>query len=388
MAFLPFNITRKKKINVIIVGGGYAGLAALTNLLQFAPDTSVTLIDPNEHHLKITHLHETFRYPLADLLIPFTEIGKRFECRYIQATVALDQENLLSCQNSKQLIVNGEILDFDYLIVATGCNNNDSENQSSSEILRLSDFTQTSGADLMTRLLAQNDSSSEQIISVIGGGATGIQFLFEINQFLNRIKHKAKLRLIHSASHVLNQFPDGFATYTENRMRELDIAFYPNTYFREQQDGKILLSEKATEKPFDLPSNLALLFLGKRPQTIFPSNAFGQIIADNTHLPNIYTAGDCSYYQSLGSNTFSAQSAVRKGKLVARNILRHAGFPGLLEPYLHQDLGYIVNLGASDAVGWLAAEGNLVTGISALTVKEIVETQYDLLLAGIDTYLV
>ncbi|MDE2389348.1 MAG: pyridine nucleotide-disulfide oxidoreductase, partial [Betaproteobacteria bacterium] len=96
----------------------------------------------------------------------------------------------------------------------------------------------------------------------------------------------------------------------------------------------------------------------------------------------------CSYYQSLGSNTLTAQSAVRKGKLVARNVLRHAGFPGLLEPYLHHELGYVVSLGASDAVGWLVAEGNLITGMPALAIKEIVEAQYDLLLAGIDTYLV
>lgn len=388
MAFLPFNITRKKKIKVIIVGGGYAGLAALTNLLQFAPDTAVTLIDPSNHHLKITHLHETFRYPLADLLIPFTEISKRFECRYIQATVALNPENLSTYQDRKQLIVNEETLDFDYLIVATGCNSMDAENENSGAVLRLSDFTRTSGTELLTRLLQQSDSASELNISIIGGGATGIQFLFEIHHYLHRTKHKAKLRLIHSAAHVLNQFPDGFASYTENRMRELDIAFYPNTYFRQQQAGKILLSEKTTEKLFELPSNLTLLFLGKKQQNIFTANAYGQIIVDKVPLSNVFTAGDCSYYQSLGSNIFSAQAAVRKGKLVARNILRHAGFPGLLEPYLHQDLGYIVNLGASDAVGWLVAERNLVTGISALAIKEIVETQYDLLLTGIDTYLV
>ena len=90
----------------------------------------------------------------------------------------------------------------------------------------------------------------------------------------------------------------------------------------------------------------------------------------------------------MGSNTLTAQSAVRKGKLAARNILRHSGFAGLLEPYLHFDLGYVVSLGSADAVGWLASEGNLVTGLPALTIKELVEAQYDLLLAGIDTYLV
>lgn len=386
MAFLPFNIAKQKKLNVIIAGGGYAGLAALTNLLQFAPDTHITLIDPRDSHVKITHLHETFRYPLSDFLIPFNVIAQRFGCRYLQATLDLSPYSLQTYQEKRQLIVNEETLDFDYLLVASGCGDvtdrSDTEN-----VLHLSDFMTTSGPDLLTPYLDRSRSAAP-IISVVGGGATGIQFLFEVQQFLNRIKSKAKLQLIYSGNRVLHQFPDGFGSYAESRLHDLDIAILPNTYYREQQSGKILLTEKETKNQHELPSDLTLLFLGKKQQVFFTANAFGQIIVNKTPLPNVFTAGDCSHYQSPGSNSLSAQSAVRKGKLVARNILRHAGFPGILEPYLHQDLGYVVNLGASDAVGWLVAEGNLVTGISALAIKEIVEVQYDLLLTGIDTYLV
>jgi len=48
----------------------------------------------------------------------------------------------------------------------------------------------------------------------------------------------------------------------------------------------------------------------------------------------------------------------------------------------------VVSLGPEDAVGWLAVENNVVTGVPALAIKEIVEAQYDLLLSGVDTYLV
>ena len=387
MALLPFNISKQKRLKVVIAGGGYAGLAALTNLLQFAPDTDITLIDPKTQHLKITHLHETFRYPLADLLVPFTDIESRYGCRHISAAVSFDQSALESYQAERQLVANGEMIDFDYLIIASGCESQKNDHNDSGNLLSLHDFATMSGSDLLTRLLDRNDSP-ELSISVVGGGATGIQFLFEIKQFLDRIRRKVELRLIHSGEHVLEQFPAGFGTYAESRMRDMNIAFYPNTYYREQQTGKILLTDKVAEQQFELPSSLTLLFLGKKQRNIFTANAFGQVIVDQKPLPNIFVAGDCSYYQSLGSNTLTAQSAVRKGKLVARNVLRHAGFPGLLEPYLHHELGYVVSLGPSDAVGWLVAEGNLITGIPALTIKEIVEAQYDLLLAGIDTYLV
>ena len=387
MAFLPFNIPKQKRLKVVIVGGGYAGIAALTNLLQYAPDTDITIIDPKTQHIKITHLHETFRYPLTDLLVPFTEIENRYGCRHIAASVSFDQDKLQECQEKKQLILNEEVLDFDYLIIASGCESRAVDPIRKDNILSLQDFTIANGSDLLTKLLDQGNSS-EQSISVVGGGATGIQFLFEIKQFLSRIKSKAALRLIHSGEHVLEQFPDGFGSYVEARMRDMDIAFYPNTYYREQQDGQILLTNKQTKEPFELASSLSILFLGKKQQNIFTANAFGQVIVNQEPLQNIFVAGDCSNYQSLGSNTLTAQSAVRKGKLVARNILRHSGFPGLLEPYLHHELGYVVSLGPSDAVGWLISESNLITGIPALTIKELVEAQYDLLLVGIDTYLV
>jgi NADH dehydrogenase len=387
VAFLPFNITRQKRLKVVIAGGGYAGLSALTNLLQFAPDTEITLVDPKTQHLKITHLHETFRYPLTDLLIPFADIESRYGCRHIAASPSFDADALQDYQTKRQLVLNGEVVDFDYLIIATGCQSQESGHGEAGYLLNLHDFMVTGGAELLTAFLHRSDAP-QPVISVVGGGATGIQFLFEIKQFLDRIRSKADLRLIHSGEHVLEQFPAGFAKYVESRMRDLNIAFYPETYYCEQQVGKIVLKEKVTGKQFDLPSDLSLLFLGKKQQNTFTANAFGQVLIDQKPLPNIFVAGDCSYYQSLGSNTLTAQSAVRKGKLVARNVLRHAGFPGLLEPYLHHELGYVVSLGASDAVGWLVAEGNLITGMPALAIKEIVEAQYDLLLAGIDTYLV
>jgi NADH dehydrogenase len=387
VAFLPFNIARQKRLKVVIVGGGYAGLAALTNLLQFAPDTDVTLVDPKTQHLKITHLHETFRYPLTDLLVPYTDIASRYGCRHMMASLRFDPDTLQACQAEQRLVINGEALDFDYLIIATGCESQEASHGDGVNVLYLHDFTVTGGAELLTAFLHRSDAP-QPVISVVGGGATGIQFLFEIRQFLDRIKHKADLRLIHAGEHVLEQFPAGFAQYVESRMRDMNIVFYPDTYYREQRADKIVLAEKITGKQFELRSDLLLLFLGKKQQNLFTTNAFGQVLVDQKPLPNIFVAGDCSYYQSLGSNTLTAQSAVRKGKLVARNVLRHAGFPGLLEPYLHHELGYVVSLGASDAVGWLVAEGNLITGLSALTIKEVVETQYDLLLAGIDTYLV
>ncbi|KIO47976.1 NAD(P)/FAD-dependent oxidoreductase [Nitrosospira sp. NpAV] len=385
MAFLPFYISRHKQLKIVIVGGGYAGIAALVTFLRYMPDVDITIVDPRSHHLKITHLHETFRYPLQDFLIPFSALERRFGCRHVCAMLSPQEETLRQWQNDKFLVVNGEILEFDYVLVTSG--SAVAKMDKAENVFDLDDFMAIPGSKLLSNRL-DTSKKDEQFISVIGGGATGIQFLFEIAHFLRRQKIEGKLRLIHGMDRVLNQFTAGFSAYAEARMSDLDIDFHPNTYYYGQEGDSIFLETNGTGQKFSLPSTISLLFLGKKTETLFFTNVFGQVMVERKPLQNIFAAGDCSVYQSLGSDTLTAQSAVRKGKLAARNILRHSGSFKLLEPYLHRDLGYVISLGPADAVGWLALEGNVVGGMPALMIKELVEAQYDLLLTGIDTYLI
>ncbi|SEN45865.1 FAD-dependent oxidoreductase [Nitrosomonas marina] len=385
MALLPFYIPGKKRIKVVIAGGGYAGLAALTTLKRFAPDTDITLIDPGDRHLKITHLHETFRYPLSDLEVPFSILEERFGCRHIEASLTITDELLQQWQDNRYLAVDDEFIEFDYLIIAMGAESRQAE--LTGNVLTLQHFMQKTGPELLFECLKINEQK-QRIISVVGAGATGIQFLFEIRQFLSRQKINAQLQLIYSGDRVLTQFPQGFDTYVQSCMQDMRIKGVPNARYHGQAGDQIQLEDKQTGQLFELPSDLTLLFLGKKQKMIMSANLFGQAVVSKQTLNNIFIAGDCSVYESLGSNVQSAQSAVRKGKLVGRNILRHSGLLAILEPYLHHDIGYVVNLGPVDAVGWLVTEGNIVTGIPALTIKELVEAQYDLLLRGIDTYVV
>lgn len=384
MGFLPFYMPRHKTLKVAIVGGGYAGMAALVTLLRHMPAAQITVIDPSPHHVKITHLHETFRYPLDDFLIPFQVLEARFNFRHVQAGVSIDENALLKWQTDRFLTAGDEMIDFDYLLIASGVPI--AQTRKEENTYDLHDFTVSAGSTLFGSALPDWDSR-EQYISVIGGGATGIQFLFEIAYFLKRRKIDCGLRLIHGQERILQQFPHGFSTYTQSRMAELGIDFYPATRYRCQEGGRVVLEKIKTGEKFALPSSMSFLFLGKKIEALFSANAFGQVMLEGRRLANIFTAGDCSNYSSLGSNAMTAQSAVRKGMLAARNVMRDSSVLPLLEPYLHRDLGYVVSLGPTDAVGWLALEGNVVGGIPAMLIKEAVEAQYDLLLNGTDTYM-
>lgn len=388
MPFLPFYLPKHTRLRILIIGAGYAGISALVTILRHMPQASVTVLDPRSHHLKITHLHETFRYPLEDFQISFSMLESRYGCRHVRGEVAWQMDILQQWQNDKAIVIDGEILEFDYMLIASG--SNPAPIPKSENVADLHDFIDTAGSSLWDARLGGNgdiNGIKEGPVSVIGGGATGIQFLFEIAHFLKRRKIHRALRLVQGDTRILNQFPTGFSTYVQDRMSELNIDFHLGARYREQQRDQILLEEIESGRQYTLPSTFSFLFVGKARTPLIPTNAFGQVVFGQKPLQNIFAAGDCSRFQAFGSNTCTAQSAVRKGMLAARNILRHSGSLKLLEPYLHRDLGYVISLGPGDAVGWLASEGNVVTGMPALVIKEVVEAQYDLLLEGINSYM-
>ena len=79
---------------------------------------------------------------------------------------------------------------------------------------------------------------------------------------------------------------------------------------------------------------------------------------------------------------------LRKGKVAAKNILREAGILHFCLSYMHEDIGYLLSLGPDDGVGWIGSKNAIVRGLPAFLAKEGIEAQYDLLLSGIDSYVI
>ncbi len=135
-------------------------------------------------------------------------------------------------------------------------------------------------------------------------------------------------------------------------------------------------------------SPLTLLLGGLIPTPLeLECNAFGQVLVQGSPLPSIFAAGDCARYPAPGLDSLTAQAAVRKGRLVAENILRLAAGMRPLA-YDYRELGYFLSLGSLDGIGWLLSRASVLKGTPALAVKQAIEAQFQLLLRGVDTYLV
>jgi len=137
-------------LRIVIVGGGYAGLATLVTLRERSSQCEIVLIDPRPDHIKVTQVHESFRRPTEPFRLPYHLIEKRFSIRHLQTPVALCDDAILSAQSESMIrLEDGSALPFDYLVLATGAGLQTTALDHSVNTLTLSDFLETSGPELL-----------------------------------------------------------------------------------------------------------------------------------------------------------------------------------------------------------------------------------------------
>ncbi len=379
------NVTRKKSepLKLIIVGGGYAGLSALITLRNQAPDAEITLIDPRPYHLIITRLHETVHRPLDTIRVAYSVLAKRFDFIHKQQAIQFDEDMLRVWDSNKLIQLGEESLSFDYLLIATG--SLPLQAVTEPDVFDLNAISLHGFATVLKQFIART-AATEKTINIVGAGPTGLQFAFEIAHVLLSCHVDYQLNLIEGGDKLLSPFPAAIGRYVENRLLEKHITVLKSQFYKGKQGREILLENSHSGEKSALASDLTLLLLGKKPELLLHANSSGQVVLDNKVLTHIFTAGDCSHYDDFGSNLMTSQSALRKGKAAAKNILLKAGLLRFCLPYMHQDMGYLLSLGPDDGVGWIGSKSNIISGLPAFIAKEGIEAQYDLLLSGVDSY--
>ncbi len=372
-----------EKKTVVVIGGGYAGLACLIELHKRDKETELHLVDPGWEHCKLTGLHKTLRLPLTRICVPYATLKERFAFTHHHRRVNFELKDLQAWQKAGRLNLSGEDLPFDALVIATGAQ--PIKAPSGACAFDQEDFRKHPGQELLAEFLDRT-AKGQRHISVIGGGATGIQFLFELREALKTIDAACHLRLIDIHPQALPELPQAFHRHVLKKMQSAGIEYLPETSYRGQAGTSIRLENLATGEKYALDSELTLLFPGVTPSPLkLETNGAGQVLVKGKPLEKIFAAGDCSHFNSRGLNALTAQAALRKGMLVAENIHRSFREQTLLD-YRYHELGYFISLGSGDAIGWLGLKANVLKGFSAYAIKEAQERQYDLFLGGIDTY--
>lgn len=370
-------------MRVVIIGGGYAGLSCLLQLRRSSPEVDIHLLDSGCAHIKNNHLHQTLGRSLQEFSVPYPALAKRLGFTFHQTNCPWDVQTLENWQQTKSLPLPAGQLEFDFLVIATGA-----------QPIPLPEGDFCFGLDAFRRGFgpALIEDFRERVgdrparCTVVGSGPSGIQFLFALHERLTQLRINNQLRLVTLDSQLVRALPLGFHKKLLSAMKARNIDYFPATRFLGQTGTSLQLQPHDAPAHKTLESDLTLLFPGVSPHpTRLKTNPAGQIQLGDICLENIFSAGDCAEFSPTGLNALTAQAAVRKGRLVAENLaaLETGKAPA---PYTYRERGFFLALGPFDGLGWLGWRSNLVSGLAAMAVKELLEAQYDLLLDGLDTY--
>jgi len=362
--------------HAIIVGAGFAGLSAVRGLRKAG--VRVTIIDRN--------LYSTFQpllYQVAtgglnpgDIAYPVGGFTTRRGTRYTRGELAA-----IDAQAHMIKLTDGRELGYDYLILATGVSANyfgvkgAAENTyglyTRADAIMLRDHIMSG----FEQLSSDPDSHREFAITVVGGGATGVELAGTLGELRRDLVHatfpdvdpsRVHIRLVEMASGLLMPFQPRLREYTRKQLAARGVDIRLDTRILEVLPDRVVLGDGQL-----LPSDLTVWAAGvAAPRPVagwnLPQGPGGRIvIGPDLRVQGedrIFAVGDIAIYPDEPSPQL-AQPALQEGKHAAEQIVRlQHGEP--TEPFSYHDKGIMATIGRRSAVVQLG-RGARITGTLA-----------------------
>jgi NADH:quinone reductase (non-electrogenic) len=362
--------------HVVIVGAGFSGLAAVSRLRKAG--LQVTVIDKN--------LYSTFQpllYQVAtgglnpgDIAYPVGGFTTRRESRYIRGDLtAIDQAGRVI------RLEGGREIGYDYLILATGVSANYFGVQGAAENT-FGLYTRADAIVLRDHIMngfewlsADPDGRREFSVTVVGGGATGVELAGTLGELRSDVLRatfpdvdpaRLHIRLVETAPELLMPFNDKLRQYAKRQLVNRGVDIRLNTTIREVTPDHVILADGTS-----VPSNLTVWAAGVAAHRAvaawgLPQGKGGRLLVGAdlrvTGTDRIFACGDIAVNQEDPSPQL-AQPALQEGKHAAEQVIRLVrGEP--TEPFRYHDKGTMATIGRRSAVVQLAG-GARITGTLA-----------------------
>lgn len=362
---------------VVVVGAGYAGLAAVRGLARLAPKgTTVTMVNERPEFVERVRLHQ-FAAGQDIRWLPLTRLVDARTRIRVGRVVAIDVD-----RQHLYLDVAPFRLDFDILVVAVG------SGPSSSEV---------PGMDSIAHAVARPDDA-EQLrtaldrlprgasVTVVGGGLTGIELAAEVAE--SRSHLDVRLMTSGSLGHWLSPRA---RTHLRAAVKKVGVSVYDHTSVTRAESGalhtatgrRIASDLTAWAGGFAVPALAAEAGLAV--------DRAGRVLIDDqlrsVSHPNIFAVGDAAA-STLGGGALRmcCQTALPMGAVAARIIAADLRGRRVVAPpsrYLWTN----ISIGRHDAVTQFTRPDDsplpvVLTGTAAAKFKELITRSTVLVLGG------
>lgn len=357
--------------HVIIVGGGFGGLAAARELAD--AKLEVTLIDRSNHHLFQPLLYQV---ATAGLSAPAISAPIR--------SILASQRNLTSLMAAVSKIdvrrktvelEDGSEISYDYLIVATGSTHSyfghDEWAPLAPGLKTLADAFDIRRRILMAFEYAEREDDPVRraewlTFTVIGAGATGVEMagtLIEIarhtlsGEFRRIDPHQAKVVLLEGSERVLGAYPADLSEKARAQLSKLGVDVRTGSRVIHIDAECVRYTDQAGEQRLASrtviwSAGVAASPLGKALNV--PLDRAGRVVVGSElsipDHPEVFVIGDLAAATSDGKPVPGVSPAAKQmGRIAARNIRnRIDGKPA--QHFVYRDYGSLATIGRKAAV--------------------------------------
>ena len=349
------------KPKVVILGGGFGGLAAARALYKSA---EVTVVD--RHNFQ-TFLPLLYQVSTAGLAADHVAYPIRGALRKTDIKFRMGSPISIDHKNQEVKLDSSEVLQFDHLIVALGSVSADFGIPGVNEYalgMKTVHEALTIRAEIMRRFedLCRFEDETKLSISVIGGGPTGVEMAGAIAELIrgplksdqaNAAAH-IQVSLIEAGPRLLPPFAPSLSARTKKDLEKLGVKVLLNTAVKAIEHRKIILKDDSV-----LNSEITIWAAGVKgsdamAQLNLPTNG-NRVAVEPTmqvkNYPNIWALGDIA--GALGKDgrplPMVAPVAIQQGKFIAKQIARLMAKKPLTD-FKYLDKGSMATIGRNKAV--------------------------------------
>jgi NADH:ubiquinone reductase (H+-translocating) len=363
-----------RRNRVVIVGGGFAGINAATELAKLPVD--VTIVDRRNYHLFQPLLYQVALAVLspADIAQPIRSIMRD----YPNIEVLMDEAVGFDLPERRVHLKTGVELEYGYLIIATGSTHSyfgrDDWAKLAPGLKTIEDATEIRRRVLLAFELAERqmmESGTHPPLNfvIVGGGPTGVELAGAISDITKLYMSKdfrhidpsmAQVLILEGSPYMLGAYPPDLQRKAAEQLTALGVKFRTNAVVSDVQPGYVMVGDERIDAVVTLwAAGVQASPLGKLLGV--ETDRRGCVIVDS-HLnppghPEIFICGDLAHVEENGKQVPGvAQPAMQMGRYAAKRIGRlvAASFgsdgSGKDEPFHYFDKGDMATIGRKAAI--------------------------------------
>lgn len=356
---------------VVIVGSGFAGLAAAQQLASKSA-VQLTVIDQKNHHLFQPLLYQVAMAGLSpsEIAVPIRSLIARY---HKNVEVLLGKVTHVDLKAKTVQWDEGKSIPYDYLVLACGATHSyfghDEWEEFAPGLKTIEQATEIRRRVLLAFEVAERETHpelqrEELTFVVVGGGPTGVELagaLGEISRytlardFSNIDPKRTRIILIEAGPRILPSFDPDLSARASRDLERLGVTVWTSTMVTGISGDGVTLGGGEL-----LRAKTVLWAAGVKPSPLnmsldAPVDRQGRVMVEQDltlkGYPNVFVIGDQAHVAGKEGQPLPglAPVAIQEGRWTAQNIIRKIkGKPTL--PFHYRDKGQLATIGRRRAV--------------------------------------